>query len=55
MLAKSDMQDTLIDLEMHDIVDLIRIYSVLGQTKPQVHLPDLFPDPLRKNENALST
>lgn len=55
MLAKSEMQDTLIDLEMHDVVDLIRIYSVLGQSKPQAHVPDLFPDPLRKTDNALST
>lgn len=31
MLQNSDLQDNLIDLEMNDIVDIVRVYAALGQ------------------------
>jgi len=30
-LAESDLKDALIDIEMKDVIDIVRVYSVLGR------------------------
>jgi len=44
-LAKSDMKDPLVDLEVHDIVDIMRIYATFAQSDDSLHpsfVPRLF-------------
>lgn len=47
-LADADLDDSLIDLDLHDIVDMVRIFAVLAKPKPfelefetQKHIPKL--------------
>ena len=41
-LAKSDLKDPLIDLEAHDVVDIIRIYATFAQSDDHL-VPDFVP------------
>ena len=33
-LADADLDDSLIDLNLHDIVDMVRVFSVLAKPTP---------------------
>ena len=41
-MAKSDLKDPLIDLEAHDVVDIIRIYATFAQSSDHL-VPDFVP------------
>lgn len=41
-MVKSDLKDPLIDLEAHDVVDIIRIYATFAQSDDHL-LPDFVP------------
>jgi hypothetical protein len=45
-LAKSDVKDSLIDLEMQDVVDVVRVYSAIAALENDFtdHTPALFED-----------
>jgi hypothetical protein len=48
-LQESDLKDSLIDLEMKDVVDIVRVFSVLGmQNQDPNFVPELFPKPVKK-------
>ena len=59
-LAKSDLKDPLIDLEAHDIVDIVRIYATFAQSDDSLapqFVPKLFADDAKqaKSKNTIQT
>ena len=55
-LARSDMQDPLIDLETHDIVDIVRIYASFAQPDDSLvpqFVPKLFADDIKNSKKTM--
>ena len=43
-LVNVDLDDPLIDLEMHDILDVVKVFSVFAQERDPKYIPKLFDD-----------
>ena len=41
-VLEADLDDVLIDLEMHDIIDVVRVFSKLAAPKQSNNIPKLF-------------
>ena len=54
-LLNVDLDDPLIDLEMHDILDVVKIFSVFAQKKDKKYVPKLFDESEPQYQEDITT
>lgn len=53
-MREMSLDDPLIDLDVKDVVDIIRVYSVYAKPEQQLFVPQLFFEENKESENDMS-